>query len=77
MCPSLSKLKLLIINKVSMVSYSSVWFSYTTTVKPPNKGHLGTRAGVPYSEVVLYSEVLGKIVLLHSIHVYNIIRVLS
>ena len=40
-------------------------------------GHLGTRAGVPYSEVVLYSEVFGKIVFLHCIHVYNIIRVLS
>ena len=47
------------------------------TVKPPNKGHLGTRAGVPYSAVVLYLEVFGKIVFLHSIHVYNIIRVLS
>ena len=45
------------------------------TVEPPNKGHLGTQAGVPYSEVVLYSEVFGKIVFLHSIHVYNISRV--
>ena len=44
-------------------------------MEPPNKGHLGTQAGVPYSEVVLYSEVFGKIVFLHSIHVYNISRV--
>ena len=44
-------------------------------MEPSNKGHLGTRAGVPYSEVVLYSEVFGKIVFLHSIHVYNISRV--
>ena len=36
------------------------------TVEPPNKGHLGTRAGVPYSEVVLYSEVFGKIVFSHT-----------
>ena len=47
------------------------------TVKPPNKGHVGARAGVPYSKVVFYLEVFGKIVFLHSIHVYNIIRVLS
>ena len=46
-------------------------------MEPPNKGHLGTQAGVPYSEVVLYSEVFGKIVFLHSIHVYNISRVFN
>ena len=44
-------------------------------MEPPNKGHLGARANVPYSEVVIYSEVFGKIVFLHSIHVYNITRV--
>ena len=50
-------------------------FPHWYTVEPPNKGHLGTRASVPYSEVVLYSEVFVKIVFLHRIHVYNIIRV--
>ena len=35
------------------------------TVEPPNKGHFGTQASVSYSEVVLYSEVFGKIVFLH------------
>ena len=63
------------LDSVSERNLKPAWTVYT--VKPPNKGHLGTRAGVPYSEVVLYSEVFGKIVFLHCIHVYNIIRVLS
>ena len=29
------------------------------TVEPLNKGHLGTQAAVPYSEVVPYWEVWG------------------
>ena len=58
--------------------HSSIVLCTYYTVEPPNKGHLGTRAGVPYLEVVLHSEVFGKIVFSHSIHVYNIIiRVLS
>ena len=32
------------------------------TVEPLNKGHLGTQAVVPYSEVVPYWEVHGKTV---------------
>ena len=38
-------------------------------------GHLGTRAGVPYSEVVLYSEVLVKLSF-YTVYMYTI-RVLS
>ena len=34
------------------------------TVEPLNKGHLGTQAAVPYSEVVPYWEVLDKTVIL-------------
>ena len=34
------------------------------TVEPLNKGHLGTQAAVPYSEVVPYWEVRDKTVLL-------------
>ena len=34
------------------------------TVKPLNKGHLGTQAAVPYSEVVPYWEVRDKTVIL-------------
>ena len=36
----------------------------TTTVEPLNKGHLGTQAAVPYSEVVPYWEVRDKTVIL-------------
>ena len=35
-----------------------------TTVEPLNKGHLGTQAAVPYSEVVPYWEVRDKTVIL-------------
>ena len=34
------------------------------TVEPLNKGHLGTQAAVPYSEVVPYWEVRDKTVIL-------------
>ena len=34
------------------------------TVEPLNKGHLGTQAAVPYSEVVPYREVRDKTVIL-------------
>ena len=34
------------------------------TVEPLNKGHLGTQAAVPYSEVVPYWEVRYKAVIL-------------
>ena len=34
------------------------------TVEPLNKGHLGTQAAVPYSEVVPYWEVQYKAVIL-------------
>ena len=34
------------------------------TVEPLNKGHLGTQAAVPYSEVVPYWEVWDKTVIL-------------
>ena len=36
----------------------------TCTVEPLNKGHLGTQAAVPYSEVVPYWEVRDKTVIL-------------
>ena len=35
-----------------------------STVEPLNKGHLGTQAAVPYSEVVPYWEVRDKTVIL-------------
>ena len=36
----------------------------SSTVEPLNKGHLGTQAAVPYSEVVPYWEVRDKTVIL-------------
>ena len=35
-----------------------------STVEPLNKGHLGTQAAVPYSEVIPYWEVRDKTVIL-------------
>ena len=37
---------------------------HVCTVEPLNKGHLGTQAAVPYSEVVPYWEVRDKTVIL-------------
>ena len=37
-----------------------ITINYTHTVEPLNKGHLRTEGIVPYSEVVLYWEVLYK-----------------
>ena len=39
-------------------------YIHTYTVGPLNKGHLGTQAAVPYSEVVPYLEVRDKTVIL-------------
>ena len=39
-----------------------------STVEPLNKGHLGTQAAVPYSEVVPYWEVRDKTVHFYSIN---------
>ena len=46
---------LLGLNSGSLVCVANV---FTTTVKPPNKGHIGDRPIVPCREVVLFSEVL-------------------
>ena len=49
---------------------------YTCTVEPLNKGHLGTQAAVPYSEVVPYWEVRIKLsfyeLLQHFMNFYSI-----
>ena len=37
---------------------------WSNSVEPLNKGHLGTQAAVPYSEVVPYWEVRDKTVIL-------------
>ena len=43
---------------------------FVYTVEPLNKGHLGTQAAVPYSEVVPYWEVQDKTMIF--MHFYSI-----
>ena len=49
---------------IKMYTCCGTVYSYSYTVEPLNKGHLGTQAAVPYSEVVPYWEVRDKTVIL-------------
>ena len=55
---------LLDITKVNVYFLHAGDHVITCTVEPLNKGHLGTQAAVPYSEVVPYWEVRDKTVIL-------------
>ena len=45
-----------------------------STVEPLNKGHLGTQAAVPYSEVVPYWEVCIKLCFYSVIYVFGALK---
>ena len=59
--PKLNKLStamVVVLIRVQLASFSDSGES--TTVKPPNKGHIGDGPFVPCRETVLFSEVLFK-----------------